>query len=216
MVTMISVKCPDCGATLSIEEGRQNAFCSYCGSKVIINNENEIVYRHIDEARIKEAEAAREIRLKELELEEARLNSQKDETFLSRLSEEARRRREEEAARRRREAEAETEKAIRLKELELEKARLKSQTSRKGSYDPPAKHPKSALTFIAMLFFCLPCIGKLVDGNVVLGLIAGAQVVLLVIAWLLERQIIYSPVRNISVLPKTIAYLFNNRFYSCL
>ncbi len=72
MISMVSVKCPDCGATLSIEEGRQNAFCTYCGAKVIIQNENERIYRHVDEARIKEVEAHKEIRLKELELEEAR------------------------------------------------------------------------------------------------------------------------------------------------
>ncbi len=69
-IQFISVKCPQCGADLSIESGRQQAFCTYCGTKVIINNENEHIYRNIDEARIKESETERLIRLKELELEE--------------------------------------------------------------------------------------------------------------------------------------------------
>ena len=47
---LISVKCPDCGQTLSIEENRTQAFCTYCGAKVLISNENEYVFRKVDEA----------------------------------------------------------------------------------------------------------------------------------------------------------------------
>ena len=53
-ITLNSVKCPECGATLPIEEGRTQVFCSYCGAKVIVTNENEYIYRHIDEAGIKQ------------------------------------------------------------------------------------------------------------------------------------------------------------------
>lgn len=67
---MISVKCPDCGATMEIESGREFAFCTYCGSKVMVSNENEYVYRHVDEARIREDETERMIRLREIELQE--------------------------------------------------------------------------------------------------------------------------------------------------
>lgn len=70
-----SVKCPDCGATLPIEEGRNQMFCSYCGSSIIVTNENEYIYRNIDEAKlkqaeaeIKKAEAEKEIKLKKLEI----------------------------------------------------------------------------------------------------------------------------------------------------
>ena len=69
-IQFVSVKCPQCGADLSIESDRQQAFCTYCGTKVIVHNENEHIYRNIDEARIKESETERLIRLKELELEE--------------------------------------------------------------------------------------------------------------------------------------------------
>lgn len=67
---LISVKCPDCGQTLSIEENRTQAFCTYCGAKVLISNENEYVFRQVDEADIKKAETERIIRLREMELAE--------------------------------------------------------------------------------------------------------------------------------------------------
>lgn len=70
-----SVKCPDCGASLPIEEGREQMFCSYCGSKMIITNENEYIYRQIDEAGVKQAETDRMVRLRELEMAE-KMNTQ--------------------------------------------------------------------------------------------------------------------------------------------
>ena len=69
-VNLISVKCPDCGASLDIEEGRTQAFCTYCGAKVLLNNENEYIYRHIDEAGIKRAETDRIVKLKQMEMAE--------------------------------------------------------------------------------------------------------------------------------------------------
>ena len=66
----ISVRCPECGANLPIEEGRTQIFCSYCGAKVIVTNENEYIIRHIDEASIKQAETDRIIKLKQLEIVE--------------------------------------------------------------------------------------------------------------------------------------------------
>ena len=71
-IKLISVKCPDCGAQLNIEEGRKTAFCSYCGAKVILSNENEITFRHVDEANLKKAETERMVKLKQIELMEKR------------------------------------------------------------------------------------------------------------------------------------------------
>ena len=65
---LISVKCPDCGQTLSIEENRTQAFCSYCGARILISNENEYIVRQVDEAGIKKAETERIVRLRELEI----------------------------------------------------------------------------------------------------------------------------------------------------
>ena len=70
MIRLISVKCPECGAALQFEEGRQTAFCSYCGTKILLHNENEYIYRNIDEAGIKQAENERIYMMKELEMEE--------------------------------------------------------------------------------------------------------------------------------------------------
>lgn len=69
-VKFSSVKCPECGANLPIEEGRERMFCSYCGAQIIMTNENEHTYRHVDEAEVKRAETEQLIHLKELELEE--------------------------------------------------------------------------------------------------------------------------------------------------
>lgn len=71
MVKMISLKCPECGAHLSIEEGHKQCFCQYCGTKIMLDDGSKTyTYRHVDEARIKEAEVEKLIRLKELEIEE--------------------------------------------------------------------------------------------------------------------------------------------------
>lgn len=69
-VKFTSVECPSCGAHLSVEEGREKIFCEYCGTQIIVTNENEHTYRQVDEAAIKRAETERMIRLKELELQE--------------------------------------------------------------------------------------------------------------------------------------------------
>ena len=69
-IQFVSIKCPECDADLQIEDGREYAFCTYCGAKVIIANDNERIYRTIDEAGVRMADTERLIRLKELEIEE--------------------------------------------------------------------------------------------------------------------------------------------------
>lgn len=69
-IKLNSAKCPECGASLPVEEGRTYLFCSYCGTKILITNENEYVYRHIDEAGVKQAETDRIVKLKKMELAE--------------------------------------------------------------------------------------------------------------------------------------------------
>ncbi len=82
-IQFISVKCPDCGAELSIDNAREFAFCTYCGAKVMVHNDNEHIYRNIDEARIKEAETERILRLRELELEEKENNRGRKSTLVA-------------------------------------------------------------------------------------------------------------------------------------
>jgi len=71
-VKLIAVKCPECGATLNIEEDRTQAFCTYCGTKVLVHNENEHIYRNIDEARIARAKTERIVKEKQMEFAERR------------------------------------------------------------------------------------------------------------------------------------------------
>ena len=73
----ISLKCPECSASLSVKEGRDQLFCQYCGAKIVLQNENERIYRRIDEADVKRSETERLIRLKELEMEAAKQEDEK-------------------------------------------------------------------------------------------------------------------------------------------
>lgn len=67
---VVSIKCPECGAMLQIEEGNKQTTCSYCGAKVLLENENEYVYHHIDEAEVSQAETDRMVRMRQLEVVE--------------------------------------------------------------------------------------------------------------------------------------------------
>lgn len=77
MKTLINLTCPQCNATLSVEEGREMLFCSYCGHKILLNDENKHTIHYIDDAAIKRAETERMIQLKELEMEEKKRTNKK-------------------------------------------------------------------------------------------------------------------------------------------
>ena len=81
-IQLITIKCPECGATLSIEDNREQAFCTYCGAKVLIHNENEYIYRQIDEAGVKQAETDRLVRMKQMELLEKKQEEAKKQKAL--------------------------------------------------------------------------------------------------------------------------------------
>ncbi len=81
---MIKMRCSNCGAEMEMDPERKEVFCSYCGTKFVIDDESvHITNRIVDEARLKEAE----IRLKELEyahekeLKEERLLQEQKKTF---------------------------------------------------------------------------------------------------------------------------------------
>lgn len=83
-----SLRCPDCGASLSIDGELKQCFCQYCGAKIILDDGSTThTYRKVDEARIKEAEVSAQIRLKELEMEEKkRLTEEKSKANKIKLS----------------------------------------------------------------------------------------------------------------------------------
>lgn len=66
---LIRLTCANCGAELELDADRKQAFCSYCGARLYIDDESiNITNRIIDEARLKEAE----VRLRELEYQHER------------------------------------------------------------------------------------------------------------------------------------------------
>lgn len=68
-VKMVALKCPQCGADLEVKEGRQIMYCMYCGAKIVLDNENEYIYRYVDEAALEKAETDRMLMQHELEME---------------------------------------------------------------------------------------------------------------------------------------------------
>ena len=53
---MRTCKCPNCNATLTIEdENRDFAFCQYCGAKIMLDDYRS-TQRIIDEAKIKRSQ----------------------------------------------------------------------------------------------------------------------------------------------------------------
>lgn len=71
-MNVVKLSCPNCSANLEVDSSAKICFCTYCGTKILLQNENETVVRNIDEARIKEAELTHDYRLKQLEDERAR------------------------------------------------------------------------------------------------------------------------------------------------
>lgn len=66
---IVKLTCPDCGANIDADE--KMIFCSYCGAKLFIDNEEmNININKRDEASIRENERKERVRLRELENEE--------------------------------------------------------------------------------------------------------------------------------------------------
>ena len=61
MINLIKLQCPNCNANLEVKDDTKQCFCTYCGTKILLQNDNEYYIHHIDEARIKEAEVQHEI-----------------------------------------------------------------------------------------------------------------------------------------------------------
>lgn len=72
-VNVQSLCCPGCGAPITPIGGEDPKFCQFCGARLAVTNENEHVYRQIDEAELKRADTEKLIQLRQLELEQQRL-----------------------------------------------------------------------------------------------------------------------------------------------
>jgi DNA-directed RNA polymerase subunit RPC12/RpoP len=67
---MRTCKCPECGAEIEIDDtNRDFGFCQYCGAKIMLDDFRS-TQRYVDEARIKEDETNRILKIKELEIKE--------------------------------------------------------------------------------------------------------------------------------------------------
>lgn len=67
---MRSCFCPSCGASLNLDdENRDFGFCQYCGARIMLDDYRS-THRIVDEARIREDETNRMIRMRELEIAE--------------------------------------------------------------------------------------------------------------------------------------------------
>lgn len=69
------VKCPECGAELEIDGKRDSIFCSYCGTKILLDDgieRKEITHRFVNESAIAKSKAS-------VELERMRLDYRQQE-----------------------------------------------------------------------------------------------------------------------------------------
>ena len=51
-----SLKCPECNGILNVDKNLQQCYCTYCGAKIVLQDEYHHTKTYIDQARIKEAE----------------------------------------------------------------------------------------------------------------------------------------------------------------
>ena len=60
-ITLVPMVCPQCGASIDVPVDKDECFCTYCGTKILINNENvrtiniNKTTRTIDDAKIAES-----------------------------------------------------------------------------------------------------------------------------------------------------------------
>ena len=67
---MRNCSCINCGANLTIDDNnRDYAFCQYCGAKIMLDDYRS-THRVIDEAKIKQAETERIVKLRQMEIAE--------------------------------------------------------------------------------------------------------------------------------------------------
>ena len=60
-ITLVPMICPQCGATIDAPVSKDECYCTHCGTKILINNENvktiNINHRITDDAQVEKAKA---------------------------------------------------------------------------------------------------------------------------------------------------------------
>ena len=70
MAALIAITCPKCGGNVHIPAGSSQCFCMFCGASLHFDDGSKtVVFRNVDEARIKEAEIAEAMELRKMELD---------------------------------------------------------------------------------------------------------------------------------------------------
>lgn len=70
MINLIKLQCPNCSANLEVANNVKQCFCTYCGTKILLDNEGERVLRLVDEAAVEKERTERlklELALREKE-----------------------------------------------------------------------------------------------------------------------------------------------------
>lgn len=78
----VTLKCDSCGANLQVLHGKSFMFCEHCGTKIILNNEREIVHKIVDENVIKQIEADKLLKLKEYEIYQKQMEEKKKKFYI--------------------------------------------------------------------------------------------------------------------------------------
>lgn len=81
MIKFVKLKCPNCYANLEVDKSFRQCFCTYCGTRILIDNSNERTVRVIDEA-----DLAREENRK-LEIDLKRENNERNQERKDRIFE---------------------------------------------------------------------------------------------------------------------------------
>ena len=86
MINMIKLKCPNCSADLEVDKDLKQCFCTYCGTKILLSNENEHTYRIVNEADIaREENERRKIEFEQQKYEDNKKQHEKKEKESSRV-----------------------------------------------------------------------------------------------------------------------------------
>ena len=67
MINLIKLQCPNCSANLEVDASLKQCFCQYCGTKLLINNENEHTIHIIDDAELLRVHYDHQARMSQME-----------------------------------------------------------------------------------------------------------------------------------------------------
>ena len=71
-----SVTCPNCGAVLTVDEGANSFFCTYCGSKISVDKKNNVtVTLNVNENSCKTKRIIDEAKIQEIKFQEKKMNN---------------------------------------------------------------------------------------------------------------------------------------------